>query len=240
MSRWVMFAAGGGLLAGLVLDTLICRLPPMLFAELRALPGVPLASVTCLADGTSARPTTDWRLSRHAHPAQLLLVMLLGALIAGWAVSRFGPGWSAAIHVAWFYGLVVLAGIDLRHYLLPDALTFGLLALALVASATGLSAISPMDAAGGAITGFSVLWCLNAGYRRLRRIDGFGGGDLKLMAAIGAWVGGLGMIDVLTIASLLALSCAVALQLLKGGRISLQSRLPFGPFLAAAVALVIV
>lgn len=212
----------------------------MLFAELRALPSAPSASLVWSADDRSASPTTDWRLLQTARLLQLPLVMLVSALIAGWATSRFGPGWPAAIHVVWFYGLVVLAGIDLRHYLLPDALTLALLALALAASATGLSGVVPLDAAGGAIAGFSVLWCLNAGYRRLRRIDGFGGGDLKLMAAIGAWVGVVGVIDVLTISSLLALSCAVALPLLNGGRISLQSRLPFGPFLAAAVALVIV
>jgi len=235
-----MCAAAGGLLAGVVLDTVICRLPAKLFPELRAMPGAPQVWPTRLPDGRSSRRIQAWRVSQTARPTQLPLVMLLSALIAGWATSRFGPGWPAAIHVAWFYGLVVLAGIDLRHYLLPDALTIGLLALALAASATGFSGVGPMNAAGGAIGGFSVLWCLNAGYRRLRKIDGFGGGDLKLMAAIGAWVGMVGTIDVLTIASLLALSCAVALALLKGGRISLQSRLPFGPFLAAAVALVIV
>lgn len=240
MSLWVMCAAGGGLLAGVALDSVICRLPAKLFPELRDLPGAPLVSPCRLADeGSSIRITTG-RPSQTARLIQLPLVMLLSALIAGWATARCGPGWSAVVHVAWFYGLVVLAGIDLRHYLLPDALTFGLLGLALAASATGLSGVDPMDAAGGAIAGFSILWCLNAGYRRLRKIDGFGGGDLKLMAAIGAWVGVVGVINVLTISSLLALSCAVALPLLNGRRISLQSRLPFGPFLAVAVALMVV
>lgn len=59
----------------------------------------------------------------------------------------------------------------------------------------------------GAILGYAVLWSLNALYRRFRGFDGLGGGDLKMMAALGGWFGASSVVDVLTLASLLALWC---------------------------------
>ena len=202
----------GGLLAGYVLDVAIRRLPEMLFPGLRAarVPVCPELGVVVL--------------------------MILATAILVWTGSRFGFTWRGAIYATWLGGLVVLAGIDLRHYLLPDVLTLGLLCLALAASVAGMSNVGWLNALCGAIFGFAVLWCLNAGYRRVRGVDGFGGGDLKMMAALGGWFGVTGVVDVLTLASVLALVGAAIYSAMKARWLSRQTPIPFGPFLAIAAA----
>ena len=84
--------------------------------------------------------------------------------------------------------LAALAWIDLRQFRLPDALTLPLVLLGLGLSLTGHGP-APLDAAIGAAAGFAVFWALGATYFRLRKIDGLGLGDAKLMAAAGAWLG---------------------------------------------------
>ena len=70
-------------------------------------------------------------------------------------------------------------------------------------------------------------------YRRLRGIEGLGGGDAKLLAAAGAWVGAAALPSVLLGAACAAL-IAVAGLAIAGTRLSRRSALPFGPFLALA------
>jgi prepilin signal peptidase PulO-like enzyme (type II secretory pathway) len=162
--------------------------------------------------------------------------MLLTTMMLVWIMSRLGFTWHGAVYAAWFSGLLVLACIDLRHFLLPDVLTVGLLGLALLARVAGFGSVSWINALFGAILGYAVLWSLNALYRRFRGFDGFGGGDLKMMAALGGWFGASGVVDVLTLASLLALVPAAILRGVGAQRVSLQTAIPFGPFLAIAAA----
>ena len=238
MSYSIICSVVGGLILGLGLDIAIRRLPLTLFPELRA------AQADTRFPSASARvggqaPRRSWR-AQFARMAPTVVVMLLGVVILVWATNHFGLTGSAAVHVAWLCGLVVLAGIDLRQYLLPDLLTYGLLGLAVIASVAGLNGVGPVQAIYGATLGYAVLWALNAGYRRVRRTDGFGGGDLKMMASLGGWLGPAGVIDVLTLSSLMALVCSAIFSMVKLQRPSLQSRIPFGPFLAVAAAALMV
>ena len=238
MSFSIACSVVGGLILGLGLDVAIRCLPRALFPELRTAQDasqMPLASP--MASGQAPQLA---RRAQFARMTSTAVVMLLGAAILVWTTSHFGLTVSAAVHTAWLCVLVVLAGIDLRQYLLPDLLTFGLLGLAGIASAAGFSSVSLVRAIGGAILGYVVLWGLNAGYRRMRRTDGFGGGDLKMMAALGGWLGPAGVVDVLTLSSLMALACTATLSMVKLQRPSLQSRIPFGPFLAVAAAALMV
>ena len=238
MSYSIICSVVGGLILGFGLDVAIRRLPLTLFPELR------VAQEDSTRPPASARvgrqaPRLSWRV-QCARVAPTAVVMLLGVAITAWATNRFGFTGSAAVHAAWLCGLVVLAGIDLRQYLLPDLLTYGLLGLAVIASIAGLSGVDLVQAICGAILGYAVLWALNASYRRVRRTDGFGGGDLKMMASLGGWLGPAGVIDVLTLSSVMALVCSATISLLKSQRLSLQSRIPFGPFLAFAAAALVV
>jgi leader peptidase (prepilin peptidase)/N-methyltransferase len=125
--------------------------------------------------------------------------------------------------------LLVLALIDAQTGLLPDVLTLPLLWLGLVLAWTGHS-LPLTDAVAGTIAGYGSLWILGALFHLLRRQEGMGYGDLKLFAALGAWVGWQSLVLTLLVASLAAIAFAMAHQ----RRLRPRGAYPFGPFLAAA------
>ena len=85
--------------------------------------------------------------------------------------------------------LIALAWLDGRHRWLPDRLTQPLLWGGLLCNLDARWA--PLDdAVIGAAAGYGALWLLNALYRQVRRRNGIGQGDFKLLAALGAWLGG--------------------------------------------------
>lgn len=128
--------------------------------------------------------------------------------------------------------LLLIAALDLEHQWLPDRLTLPLIPLGLAAAWAGLGPPLAERAIGAAI-GWAVLaaiaWC----YRRLRGRDGMGGGDPKLMGAIGAWVGIWPLPAILLGAGLLGLT-AVAAMRLRGQEVTATDRLPLGTLLALA------
>ncbi len=108
--------------------------------------------------------------------------------------------------------LLALGWIDWTHLRLPDALSLPLLLAGLTATAL-LDSAAVTDHAWAAIAGYGSLRLLATGYRRLRGREGLGGGDAKLLAASGAWVGLSGLGPVLLIAAVAGLVAA----LLRGG-----------------------
>ncbi|MGC1886837.1 MAG: prepilin peptidase, partial [Stellaceae bacterium] len=81
--------------------------------------------------------------------------------------------------------------------------------------------------------GYLSLVAIAALYRALRSREGLGGGDAKLLAASGAWLGAAALPQVILLAALSALAAAGFLRL-AGIRLGIHSALPFGPFLALA------
>jgi leader peptidase (prepilin peptidase) / N-methyltransferase len=132
--------------------------------------------------------------------------------------------------------LLALGWIDIRCWLLPDALTLPLVIAGLAAAA----AFDPgqlTDRALGAALGYLGLRVLALLYRVLRGREGLGRGDAKLLAASGAWVGAMALPQVVFGAAVGALIAAAGLRL-AGVPLSAGSALPFGPFLALATWLV--
>jgi leader peptidase (prepilin peptidase)/N-methyltransferase len=128
--------------------------------------------------------------------------------------------------------LLTLAWIDLRSWRLPDLLTLPLIVAGLVAAVPGPPA-GLIDRALGAALGYLLLKGVAVAYRQLRQAEGLGGGDAKLLAAAGAWVGATALPQVILGAALGALAVAGMLRL-GGVRLGARSALPFGPFIAAA------
>ena len=128
--------------------------------------------------------------------------------------------------------------IDVRHGIIPDWLnvSVALLGFLKVAVADGLAAGSESIAA-AAVTGVIFL-LLRQLYFAWRKIDGLGLGDVKLLAASAPWVGIAGIPMLLLIAALTALAAMGSLHL-GGYRMSRQTSLPFGPFLAIGLLLTI-
>lgn len=152
------------------------------------------------------------------------------AAVGAWA-AIVHPTPAAAVFTALFgWQLLLIAVIDAEHFWLPDELTLPLLASGM-AAATLLDPPDLLDSLAGAIVGFISLWSLAWAYRRLRHRQGLGGGDPYLYAAIGAWVGWVGLPSVLLWAAAAGLSVVLATHLGPRG-LTASSRLPFGVFLA--------
>jgi len=121
--------------------------------------------------------------------------------------------------------LVPLFFIDLQTMLLPDRLTLPLLVVALLFAASGYGAVTLPLALIAAGLGFGIPWLLSLLFRLLRGHEGMGRGDMKLLAGLGAWVGPLPLLDIVTASSLLALLSGVVLLRVKPGL-----PFPFGPY----------
>jgi leader peptidase (prepilin peptidase) / N-methyltransferase len=157
-----------------------------------------------------------------------LVELATGALFA-LAAWKFGPhpatlAWCAALAL-----LVSMAMIDLDTKYLPDDLTYPLLWGGLIVAALGWTIPLPA-AVWGAVAGYVPLWLIATGFALLTQREGMGGGDLKLLAALGAWLGWEAILPILLMASIVGLCVNVPRRFLSGHDANHQY--PFGPFLA--------
>jgi leader peptidase (prepilin peptidase)/N-methyltransferase len=155
----------------------------------------------------------------------------VGVAIAAAIAVPGGPYLWVSCILGWW--LLALAWIDARSFRLPDVLTLPLIAAGL-AEAAWLEPEALTDRALAATGAFAALWLIARGYRMLRGRQGLGLGDVKLMAAAGAWVGAVEVPTVLFLGASLGLVYAGA-DWLRGTKLGGTTKLPFGPFLAAAI-----
>jgi leader peptidase (prepilin peptidase) / N-methyltransferase len=160
----------------------------------------------------------------------------LAALAVALGAAVLDSGIDAWLDCVLGWWLLALGWIDLRRWLLPDALTLPLI-LAGLATSLAFDPETLTARALGAAAGYAALSGVAWLYRRLRGREGLGGGDAKLFAAAGAWVGVGALPQVILIAAVAALVAALLLRL-RGVRLDAASALPFGPFLAIATWLV--
>ncbi len=135
--------------------------------------------------------------------------------------------------------LLVLCVIDLEHRLLPDAITYPGIVLGLV-----LALVLPqpgfLAALSGALLGGGFFYLTGWLYERISGKRGLGGGDVKLLALIGAFLGPKSLPYIIFISAglgtVVGLAAALALGSWRGGQWR-TTRIPYGPFLAAAALL---
>lgn len=123
--------------------------------------------------------------------------------------------------------LILLACIDARLCLLPDALTQPLLWLGLLCAWVGFG-IHVDDSIAGIAAGYLLLTMPRLFWLWWRRVDAVGAGDIKLLAALGAWVGAYGVTKTLAVACITGVVFAAIHQ----RRWSPAGAYPFGPFIA--------
>jgi leader peptidase (prepilin peptidase) / N-methyltransferase len=136
---------------------------------------------------------------------------------------------------ATFFGLLVVAGAllawsDLRLGIIPNWLNLAIAAAGLARVALLESFTATIVAAGEGIAVGAVVWLLRWFFFSLRKYQGLGLGDVKLLAASGIWIGIAGVPVQLLVASLSALTAAAILRL-AGRGVGRKTPLPFGPFL---------
>ncbi len=158
-------------------------------------------------------------------------IELLALGLALWVWSA-ADGWLVWASCGFAWTLMALAIIDFEHQVLPDALTLPLIAAGL-AVAWFAAPRTIVDNLAGAAVGFALFAAVAAAYRRLRGREGLGLGDAKLLAALGAWDGAIGLPSIVLIAALAALAGALAARSFRLTG-ALHDRVPFGPALALA------
>lgn len=146
------------------------------------------------------------------------------------------PGVSGLFGAALAVTMIVIAAIDARHFVIPDRLVLtglllGLFSAAIDQSAPTLAPVEPLLR--GVALALAFLTCRIA-YRRLRRREGIGLGDVKLAAVAGVWLSWEGAAIAIDIATLSALA-AVLVRAAGGRRISASTAIPFGLFFAPAI-----
>ena len=154
---------------------------------------------------------------------------LTGVLFAACAL-HFGPDPKTLLWCGLCAVLVALAFIDLDTSFLPDNLTQPLLWAGLVAAALGWIPVTLQASVIGAAVGYLSLWIVSNAYALVRGRQGMGGGDFKLLAALGAWMGWQTIASIILLASAVGAVVGIALILLR--RHDREVPIPFGPYLA--------
>jgi leader peptidase (prepilin peptidase) / N-methyltransferase len=243
---WLSVALFGvlGMMIGSYLNVVIYRLPrglstvtprsrcPQCESPIRALDNLPVLSFASLGGRCRVcRTPISWR-----YPLTELAAGLLFAL----SLLHFGPRPATLVAALFCCLMLVLGEIDGEHMILPDRITYPGIALGLALQPLfGGARLAPWDryglwgAALGATAGAAILLAIWAGWYLLRREEGMGLGDVKMLALVGAFLGWQGVAITLFFASLLG--AVVGLGLLAAQRsASLKTQLPFGVFLALA------
>jgi leader peptidase (prepilin peptidase)/N-methyltransferase len=219
-----------GAVVGSFLNVVIWRLPR---GESIVSPGSRCPSCGAAIRWYDNVPVLGWlllmgrcRACRAPISAEYPLVEAANGALWGLLAWRFGFGPALPVYLLLVSALLALAVIDLHHQILPDRITLPGIVVGLAASATLLPLGAVPALIGAALGGglFLTIAVLSRG--------GMGGGDIKLMAMIGAFLGWQAVLLTTLLASLVGGVVGLVLMLAFGkGR---KHAVPFGPFLTAA------
>lgn len=161
---------------------------------------------------------------------QYPVVEIVTAVIWAFMAARYGPT-VEALRGALFGTILLGIGMtDARAYIIPDEFTLGGLAIGLAFSLTG-GAAAFIHAAIGAAVGFFLLWGVGAAGTWLFKQEAMGGGDIKMMAMVGAFLGWKGVLLTIFLGALLGSLIFVPMHLAGSRKL-----VPFGIFLALGAA----
>jgi leader peptidase (prepilin peptidase)/N-methyltransferase len=232
----VLTIIGGlfGAIFGSFLNVCILRLPaeqsvvrppsrcPKCGYELRWVDNIPIVSWLLLGG--------KCRNCRTPISIQYPLIELVTALIWAAFTWSLGPSLELARAAVFFTILLGIAMTDAREYIIPDEFSIcGLAAGLLFAIPGGYRPIG--DALLGAAVGFGVLYLVAVGGKAVFKEEAMGGGDIKMMAMVGAFVGWQGVLLTIFIGAFIG--SLIFLPLLLAGR---KKLVPFGIFLSIGAA----
>ena len=145
-----------------------------------------------------------------------------------------GISWSLLEYLIFIFGLVVCTFIDLDHMILPDEFTLSGIVIGLLGAA-----LNPhrdfLDALFGVLMGGGFLWGMAYVYYLLTKQEGMGGGDIKLLAWIGALLGWKAIPFVIMSSAIIG--SVVGLIAARKQKAGLKTVIPFGPYLALGAIL---
>ena len=174
---------------------------------------------------------------RHCSTAislRYLVVELAAGLCAMAVVTRYGLIWEALLLYGLVAALLVVTFIDMDHKIIPNVISYPGIVIGFAASFFSRF-ITYKESLLGIAVGAGILLLVASGYYFFTKKEGMGGGDVKLLAMIGAFLGWEAVIFTLFVGSAVGtvLGIAVALKTQKGRK----AAVPFGPFLSLGAIL---
>jgi len=157
------------------------------------------------------------------------LVELITGIVAINVYFMLGLTLEGVVYFVFISSLLVITFIDIDHKIIPDVITLPGIPAGLAVSFV-LSGITFKASILGVLIGGGSLLLVAWTYSLVTRKEGMGGGDIKLLAMIGAFIGWKGVIFTIFVASVAGTFVGITLMLLKGK--NLKFELPFGPFLS--------
>jgi leader peptidase (prepilin peptidase)/N-methyltransferase len=234
-----------GLCIGSFLNVCIYRLPagtsivfpgsrcPVCKTPLRAYENIPLLSYLLLRG--------KCRTCKTPIPVRYPLVELITGLLALAVLNRFGPTLTAGVLFIFCAALIVVTFIDIDHQIIPDAISLPGIVLfffsrLILPHSDALTAL--LHSALGILAGGGSLFLVAWTYHALTGKEGMGGGDIKLLAMIGALVDWQGVLFTIFAGS--SMGCLVGLLMMGSapkGSGGMKLKVPFGPFLSMGALL---
>lgn len=159
------------------------------------------------------------------------LVELITAFLSLVLFLKFGLSWNYLVFFIFTAVLIVITFIDLDHQIIPDILTLPGIPLFFLA-AVFIVKVPWMEALIGLLVGGGVLFTIAFVYELISKREGMGGGDIKLLAMIGGFLGWKSLIFVLLFSSFSGALIGIAAMIIK--KQDTKYAIPFGPFLSAA------
>ena len=173
--------------------------------------------------------------------SQYFLVELLSVLSFLLIYYLFGISITSLLFAILSIFFIIIFFIDLKHFIIPNTLTFPLMAIGFIKSFDPNlnTSIFPnyLNSLLGGIIGYLIIWTIIYLYKKFRNIEGMGLGDAKLLSAIGFWFGWISLPFIILISSLVAL-LVVAPSLVNKSK-KMSSEIPFGPYIVIGCILFI-
>lgn len=237
---YALFAFVFGLVVGSFLNVCICRLPR---EESVVSPPSHCPHCSYLIKWYDNIPLFSYLLLRGkcrgcgVHISlQYPLVELLNGILALLLFLRFGLTPAFLVFFLFCSALVVITFIDIEHQIIPDEISLGGIVIGFVLSFV-LKEPGWLDSLIGILLGGGSLLLVAYGYQFLTGKEGMGGGDIKLLAMMGAFLGWKSVPFILFASSMVGSIIGISIMLLQKKDSKLA--IPFGPYLAFGAVLYI-
>ena len=164
--------------------------------------------------------------------SQYLLVEVISILLFLIIYFLYGISITTLLLLILTLNFLIIFFIDFKYYIIPNVLTFSMMFLGFVKSfIPSLNPIFPnyLNSLIGGIFGYGIIWSIIFFYKQIRKKEGMGLGDAKLLSAIGFWFGWFSIPFVIFLSSIIAL-LSVAPSLLNKSK-KFSSQIPFGPYI---------
>ena len=165
--------------------------------------------------------------------SQYFLVELIAAIIFLFIYYIYGISVTTLLLIILSIFFIIIFFIDLKHYIIPNELTFPLMLIGFIKSFDPNlnQTIFPnyINSLLGGFFGYAIIWLIIFFYKKVRNKEGMGLGDAKLMAVVGFWFGWVSIPFTIFISSAVALVQVVP-SLIKKTR-NMSAQIPFGPYI---------